>query len=81
MVHDAESVMDMLALEEHNVKLLDAARQSHYLKYPPSNAVDGFIDTAFCSADGMVPSCHLLCRLVTLQFCTAQVHAMGTLSH
>ena len=41
--------MDMLALEELNFNLLGAARQSYYLKYPPSNAVDGLFDTAFRS--------------------------------
>lgn len=49
IVHSAESAMNMLALEELNFNLLGAARRSHYLKYPPSNAVDGLLDTAFRS--------------------------------
>ena len=54
MVHSAESATDMLAIEEYNVNLLGATRQSHYLKYPPSNAVDGEVNTAFRSPEGMI---------------------------
>lgn len=49
MVHQGESAVDMLALEENNIKLLGAGQQSHYLDHPPSNAVDGLFDTAFYS--------------------------------
>jgi hypothetical protein len=49
IIHSAESATNMLALEELNFNILGAARQSYYLKYPPSNAVDWLIDTAFRS--------------------------------
>jgi hypothetical protein len=80
MVHRVESATEMLALEQYNLKLLDAGRQSHYLKYPPSNAVDGLADTAFCSPDGTTPSCHVLCCPNVSISLHAQLHALGILS-
>lgn len=52
--HSAESAMDMLSLEEANVKILGSERQSHYLLYPPSNILDGRTDSAFRSPEGML---------------------------
>lgn len=68
----------MLALEEHNLKLLGAARQSHYVKNPPSNAVDGLVDTAFCSPE-CKPPLFLYCAMQkfdipVLRRCTQRRH-------
>ncbi|KAH7923245.1 hypothetical protein BV22DRAFT_1015771 [Leucogyrophana mollusca] len=43
------SVKDMLSLEAQNLLLLDPGQKAHYLKHPPSFAVDGRSDTAFRS--------------------------------
>lgn len=40
---------NILAHEAANAKLMGQARRDHYLNYPPSHAVDGRPDTAFCS--------------------------------
>jgi len=48
----ASTTEHMLDLEATNAALMGDDRRSHYLSYPPSHAVDGRPDTAFCSFQG-----------------------------
>ena len=49
----------ILAHEAANAKSMGEARKDHYIHYPPSHAVDGRPDTAFCSFQGMVTLPHI----------------------
>lgn len=49
---------NILAHEAANAESMGEARQGHYLDYPPSHAVDGRPDTAFCSFQGKIELPH-----------------------
>lgn len=48
----AASVDQMISLETINAELIGSERTTNYISHPPSHAVDGNPDTAFCSYDG-----------------------------
>ncbi|THH21210.1 hypothetical protein EW146_g300 [Bondarzewia mesenterica] len=49
--HSADSSVDVLSLEKHNLEVLGEERKDHYLNNPPSLAVDGRPDTVFRSRE------------------------------
>ncbi|KAF9531946.1 hypothetical protein CPB83DRAFT_808097 [Crepidotus variabilis] len=52
-VYSAKSAVDILIVEQQRKSAVGENRVSHYLDFPPSNAVDGETNTAFCSFEGV----------------------------
>jgi hypothetical protein len=53
----ANAAIDIFQVEEFNMRALGEVQRGHYLNFPPSHAVDGQSETAFCSLESELNSC------------------------